>query len=300
MKKTKYIVWKKQLFKHLLSLCVCMALVIVSGCYPEESLNSPEKDSGNLPTSDLDIYIDQNFVQEYNMAIRYRFVDHYVDPSQRVAPPSLESVRPMLDFIEHFWIDPYFEVPNGGSFFRKFVPAEIIFLGGLIYNGDGTVTLGTADAGARITFTNVNSIDPEDDEWRTLQLQTVYHEFAHSVHQNFKLPNAFETISSDGYTSPGSWFNLLEQEALERGFVSPYASSSPNEDFAETVAFYLFDPDFTENFITVDESCTSIECERANEGKERLGEKIIAIRSHYQKVTGVDLDLLREAVQSRL
>ena len=50
------------------------------------------------------------------------------------------------------------------------MPAEIVFLGGLIYNGDGTVTLGTADAGAQITFTNVNDIDPEDESWRALQL----------------------------------------------------------------------------------------------------------------------------------
>ena len=44
-------------------------------------------------------------------------------------------------------------------------PAEIVLLGGLIFNDDGTVTLGTADAGAQITFTNVNAVDPNDEAW---------------------------------------------------------------------------------------------------------------------------------------
>ena len=167
-------------------------------------------------------------------------------------------------------------------------------------NEDGTVTLGTADAGARITFTNVNAVDVTDKDWVLIQLNTVYHEFAHIVHQNFKLPPAFETISPTGYTSAGSWFVLSDDDALKRGFVSPYATSSPNEDFAETVANYLFDKDFYENFITIDNACTSAECEERNVGKTMISEKLNSIRSHYKKVTGVDLDELRESVQVRL
>ena len=275
-------------------------LIITSSCYKNEGLSIDETVSDNEFASELDNYIEQNFTEEYNMAVRYKFVDQYVDLGQRVTPPSLEAVRPMLDFIDYFWIEPYLEVPNGEAFFRRFVPAEIIFLGGLIYNGDGTVTLGTADAGARITFTNVNAIDVTDVNWRTIQLQTVYHEFAHSVHQNFKLPNSFETISPTGYTSAGAWFNLTDEEALQRGFVSPYATVDPNEDFAETVAFYIFDPDFEEKFITLKDNCITADCENDNAGKSMILEKISSIRSHYEKVTGVNLDLVRASVQSRL
>ena len=234
------------------------------------------------------------------MAIRYKFVDNFVQPGQRVSPPKLEVVRPMLDFIEEFWINPYKDISGGDDFFRNHVPAEIVFLGGLIFNGDGTVTLGTADAGAQITFTNVNAVDPTDEDWRTLQLQTVYHEFAHTVHQRYKLPNAFENIAPEGYTGPGSWFVLNDNDALERGFVSPYSTSSPNEDFAETVAFFLFDPDFQANFIELEPDCVSDECVARNEGKARISEKISAIKDHYLKVTGVDLDELRQSIQSRL
>ena len=274
--------------------------LLMFSCYPEETLNEPVKDPEVNTITALDQYIETNFTKKYGMAIRYRYVDNYVEPGQRVSPPGLETVRPMLDFIRKFWIDPYLEIPNGKDFFEAYVPAEIIFLGGLIYRSDGTVILGTADAGARITFTNVNAVNPEDEDWRELQLQTVYHEFAHTVHQRFKLPNTFESIAAAGYTGPGSWFNLTDEEALERGFVSPYATSSPNEDFAETVAFFLFDPDFYQNFSVSGDPCQTDDCVRQNEGRARISEKLSLISDHYEKVAGIDLRSLREAIQKKL
>ncbi len=295
MKKTGY-----TYIRRLIVALVIATGVVAASCYSDESLNVPVTNPDINLETDLDLYIEDNFTQEYGMVIRYRFVDRFVQPFQRVTPPTLEVVRPMLDFIEHFWIDPYLEIENGEEFFRGHVPAEIVFLGGLIFNDDGTVTLGTADAGAQITFTNVNAVDPDDENWVELQLQTVYHEFAHTVHQRYKLPQAFETISPDGYTSPGSWFNLLNEEALQRGFVSPYATSSPNEDFAETVAFYLFEADFEEMFLIDEPDCTEADCADRNEGRERIRQKVSSIGEHYLKFTGVNLAELRERVQSRL
>ena len=234
------------------------------------------------------------------MAIRYRFVDRYIGPTQRVAPPRLEVVQPMLDFIQKFWVDPFLEVQNGEAYFRAYVPSEVVLLGGFIYNDDGTVVLGTADAGAQITFTYVNAIDPADKEWEALQLQTVYHEFAHIVHQRNKLPADFEKISPAGYTSPGFWVSLSDEDALIRGFVSPYGTSSPNEDFAETVAFFLYNPNFESEFMTDEPNCLTPECEARNAGRELVREKLTAIREHYVKVVGVDLQAVRNAIQAKL
>jgi len=274
-------------------------LLLLLGCYPDESLDVPTA-ADPIVETDLDLYIQSNFTDEYDMAIRYRFEDRFIRPFQRVSPVALEFVRPMLDFVEDFWIGPYLEVQNGEEFFREHVPVEIVFLGGLIYNEDGTVTLGTADAGVQITFTNVNAIDVNDSDWVELQLQTVYHEFAHIVHQKYKLPQAFESISPLGYTSAGSWFNLTDEEALQRGFVSPYGTSSPNEDFAETVAFYLFNTDFFDFYLTDEPDCTDADCNARNEGRALLRQKVSAIEAHYEKFTGVVLADVRAAVQRRL
>ena len=274
--------------------------LVLSGCYQEETLDVPVNQGPEVIRNELDKYIDENFTEEYGMAIRYRFVDRYVGPTQRVTPPRLEVVRPMLDFIDEFWIDPYVSVENGEDFFRNHVPAEIVFLGGLIYNDDGTVILGTADAGAQITFTDVNSVDFNDNDWVLRQLQTVYHEFAHVVHQKYKLPNAYETITPQGYTSAGAWFTLTDEEALQRGFVSPYATSSPNEDFAEVVAHFLFEENFYEKFIDAEPDCITQDCDMRNEGRVYINQKLNSILAHYKKVTGIDLEDVREQVQSKL
>ena len=273
--------------------------MVLSSCYPSEDLNVPVQEV-EIELTELDQFIDENYTQEYGMAIRYRFIDNYLSPGQVTTPPRVELVRPMLGFIDEFWIGPYEDVPGGDEFFRRHVPAEVVFMGGVIINVDGTVSLGFADSGANITFTNVNAFDPDDEDWVILQLRVVFHEFAHTVHQLYKLPNAFEDIAAAGYSGPTSWFVLSDDEALTRGFVSPYATSDPNEDFAETVAFWLFDPEFDQNFITIDPDCTTDACLRANEGKILIDQKLSTIIDHYDRVTGVSLEALRQAVQSRL
>jgi substrate import-associated zinc metallohydrolase lipoprotein len=270
-----------------------------SGCYKDEDVVSPVK---TQPLSDdpIDQYIRENFLEEYGIAVRYKFVDRYVDQNKRVTPPKRELVEPMLDFLTEFWIEPYTNVPSGSKFFKSHVPAEIILIGSTIYNADGTVTLGTADAGARITLTEVNDIDRQNTDWIIRQLGTIYHEFAHIVHQRYNLPPNFQEISPQGYTSLGSWFNLTNEEALQRGFVSPYGTSTFNEDFAEVVAFLLFDPLFYEKYIEDEPDCTTVDCVARNEGREKLRRKYNAILQHYEQNTGVDLLRVRDIIQAKL
>ena len=281
----------------------CLIGIVIIGlfnsCYPTEELNVPEQENEELIINELDEYIDENFTQQYGMAVRYKFVDSYLSVGQMTTPPRLDAVRPMLDFIQEFWIDPYLEVENGEEFFQGHVPAEVILLGGLIYQGS-TVLLGVADAGARISLLDVNSVDPDDQEWILFQLGTIYHEFAHVVHQRYKLPTGYETISPTGYTSAGSWFVLNDDDALERGFVSPYGTSSPNEDYAELVSSYLFDPDFEANYTIDEEDCQDVNCENRNIGRELIREKLAAIADHYENVTGINLEALRTRTQSKI
>ena len=278
---------------------VLIAMVLLTSCYPTEELNVPQLENDSAITNELDAYIDENFTQKYGMAIRYKFVDSYLAVGQRTTPPRLENVRPMLDFIQEFWIDPYLEVENGEDFFANHVPAEVVLFGGLIFQGN-TVLLGVADAGAQISLLNVNSIAPDDPEWVLFQLSTIHHEFAHVVHQRYKLPSGYETISPTGYTSAGSWFNITDTEAVRRGFVSPYGSSSPNEDYAELVEAFLFDPDFESNFTIDEENCQDADCETRNAGRAMIREKLASIIDHHDNVTGVSLEALRERSQQKI
>ena len=284
--------------RHLTFLLIC-GFALVTACYPDEDVVAPVKEQP-LSEEPLDQYIQQNFIDQYGVAVRYEFVDRYVDQNKRVTPPKLDMVEPMLDFLTAFWIEPFTNVANGTRFFKAHVPAEIVLIGSTMYNADGTVTLGTADAGARITLTEVNFIDIENRDWVFRQLGTIYHEFAHIVHQRYNLPPNWQEISPQGYTSAGSWFNLTEDEALERGFVSPYGTSSFNEDFAEIVAFLLFRPDFYTRFIDNETCADDVDCLERNEGRTRLRRKYNAILEHYELNTGVDLLEVRAIIQAKL
>lgn len=271
--------------------------ILASGCYETDVINADVKQA-EPPTDELDIYIQENFVQPYNVAVRYAFVDRLVGPDKRVTPPKREVVVPMLEFLADFWIDPFLNVENGEVFFKRHVPKEVVLIGSTMYNSDGTVTLGTADAGARITLTEVNFVNADDISWVFRQLGTIYHEFAHIVHQRYDLPPNFQTISPTGYTSAGSWYNLTDEDALRRGFVSPYGTSSFNEDFAEIVAKALYDPLFYEKYID-DETCATPACLERNEGRALIRKKFNAILAHYEQSTGVDLLAVRELIQTK-
>jgi substrate import-associated zinc metallohydrolase lipoprotein len=285
--------------KKIWTLFFIGAFALATGCYPDEDVVAPVKEQ-SLSDDPLDQYIRENFLEEYGVAVRYKFVDRYVDQNKRVTPPKLAVVEPMLDFLTEFWIEPFTDVANGNRFFRNHVPAEVILIGSTMYNADGTVTLGTADAGARITLTEVNFVNVENRDWVFRQLGTIYHEFAHIVHQRYNLPPAWQEISPQGYTSLGSWYNLTDEEALQRGFVSPYGTSTFNEDFAEVVAFLLFRPDFFTRFIEDEPNCTTVDCAARNEGRARLRRKYNAILEHYEQNTGVDLLQVRDIIQAKL
>lgn len=274
-------------------------ILVVTSCYEDEGVESPVK-TATPSTDPLDVVIQNTFIDKYGVAVRYKFIDRYVDQNKRVAPAKREVVEPMLNFLTQFWVEPFINVPNGRRFFESHVPAEVIFIGSPIFNDDGTVTLGVADAGARITLTEVNQIDINNQEWVFRQLGTIYHEFAHIVHQRYNLPTGFQEISPDGYTSLGSWYNLTDEEALQRGFVSPYATSTFNEDFAETVAFLLYDPAFYETYINDEPNCTTAECVARNEGRALIRSKYNSVLTHYDQVTGVDLLEVRAIIQDRL
>lgn len=280
--------------RHLLFISLSLLLA----CSGDEEPDAPVRQV-EPSTDPLDVFIRENFTEPLGVAIRYRYVDRYVDPNNRVTPPRRELVQPTLDFLTEFWIKPYMEIPNGEEYFRNTVPAEIVLIGSAIFNTDGTRTLGTADAGARITLTEVNDLDLSDESWVSLQLRVIYHEYSHIMHQRFDLPPSFQEISPQGYTSRGSWFTLNDDEALRRGFVSPYGTSDVNEDFAEVVAFLLYEPDFFNQYIN-DEDCTDDDCLERNEGRALIRSKYNAILEHYERNTGVDLLQLRARIQEKL
>lgn len=66
---------------------------------------------------------------------------------------------------------------------------------------------------------------------------TMHHEFGHILDQHVLHPLSFNTLSSGHYNS--TWTETPDSVSAGWGFTSSYASSSPNEDWVETLANYI-------------------------------------------------------------
>ena len=105
----------KMKIKFLLGF-VLTGVLMTTSCYRDESIESPVK-TEEPSTDPIDIFIQNNFVEKYGVAVRYKFVDRYVDQTKRVSPARRELVEPMLNFITNFWVEPFIGVQNGRRFF---------------------------------------------------------------------------------------------------------------------------------------------------------------------------------------
>lgn len=136
----------------------CLSFWLMS-CSDDESTNYvPESKEPSV--DEINIYFQENFQDKYGSAVRWQWIDKYVDINYIVAPAMRKVLIPTGEMIRRFWIEPFIlESKKSGEFIRKHFPPEIVCVGSELRNADGTRTLGYADAGVRITLTELNYFD---------------------------------------------------------------------------------------------------------------------------------------------
>ncbi|WP_010520839.1 substrate import-associated zinc metallohydrolase lipoprotein [Aquimarina agarivorans] len=291
------------------TIVVSLAVSILSGCSNSEDTLSPKPifETEQQSQNELDLFLKKEFVDPFGSIIRYKFDDNLLEADQQGTPVKLENVQPIAELIKKAWITPYNKASNiGESFLKRNFPAEIVIIGSPILNGDGTRTLGVADSGVRVTLVEGNafSLEPGADNsaWINQAFQTLHHEFAHIVDQNFNFDfQQYIQISNEDYSSPGTWTTVSQESAIMRGMVSPYATSAVGEDFAEMVAELITTPaDVFESRYITPEDCTTfsadglIDCTRRNEGRQRIQEKVTIITEYLRDDVGIDINVLRD------
>lgn len=258
-------------------------------------------------TNDLYLYNNngQSLFEKYGTASRWRWNDNFIEPEQRATPIRADLVVPTAELIEYLWIGPYTAVgASGEAFMEELFPPELVFIGSYIYNSDGTILLGFAEAGARVTLLNLNSYDLTDANWLISPeggiLATVHHEFTHIVHQNYGLPAGFNKIS-ERYLGSGWSNNVSLADAIKLGMVRNYGTANEYEDFCEIVSHFLTLPkaDFEAVFIN-QEDCETTECLEINEGRKLIKEKLDLIISFYKNTFDIDLVEVRDVLEARL
>jgi substrate import-associated zinc metallohydrolase lipoprotein len=223
-------------------------LLAISGCVKDDSFTGsifvdPEELSPTSPTYNFDLWLNDNFTTPYNLSFKYKMEDVGSDMDYNLVPASLDKSKQLAQLIKYLWFDVYSKMVDE-EFLKSYGPRIIHLIGSPAYNpSSGTIVLGTAEGGIKITLYNCNSLDyTNPDLMNEYFFKTMHHEFAHILHQTKSYPKDFEQISAGNY-SPMGWQYISDQDAAKLGFVSPYSASQASEDFVEVIANYLVKSD---------------------------------------------------------
>lgn len=225
---------KFKLYKNVL---VLSSVLFLGACASDEPLTESILDTTVPVKSSLDNWIDTNFLTPYNINVQYKWNQNVVDNNRYLFPPTQTKVQPALEIVQKIWLQSYSTI-GGADFVKKIAPREFVLVGGVNLNTTGTITLGLADAGQRITLFETDNVDKTDRENVKRFIKTIQHEYIHILNQTKPFDEkTLAKITPTGYTS--NWYATSTAVANEEGFISDYARSNINEDFAEMAATML-------------------------------------------------------------
>lgn len=212
----------------------------------------PEVSDEPDPTSytyKFDKWLNNNFRDVYNVDFKYLMEDVEADMNYNLVPAIYENARDLALLTKYLWYDSYDEL-TGKDFIKSYGPRILHLVGSPAYNpNSGTETLGLAEGGLKVTLFKVNEMDLTDiNMLNEYYFRTMHHEFGHILHQTKSYPTDFNLLSNGRYDE-STWQSKQPGLVASEGFITPYASSQPREDFAETIANYLTRTDDQMNLI---------------------------------------------------
>jgi substrate import-associated zinc metallohydrolase lipoprotein len=236
----------KKYFKYISALAlVAIAAMSLSSC-SEKGLGdtifpdvSDELDP-NSYTYKFDKWLKENYLDVYNLEFQYRLQDNETNMNYNLEPATLENAVDLAVLAKYMWFDVYEEVSGSKEFVKMYGPRIIMLVGSPAINPQtGTIIVGLAEGGIKVTLLHVNSMNPMNIyALNGDYFHTMHHEFTHILHQTKTIPREFQLISLGRYDAL-NWQDRNAGVVHSLGFVTPYGSSEIREDFAEISANYI-------------------------------------------------------------
>lgn len=239
----------------------------------------------------FDKWLKNKFIDTYNIDYKYKLEDIEIDFTHNYVPALLENSMKLAKIVEHAWLEAYVEVA-GVDFMKLNAPRILQVVGNPSWNSDGTITLGFAEGGLKISLFMANWLD-ETNIYKLNQyfFKTMHHEFSHILHQNRMYPMEFNLISAEDYR-PSAWQNRHDmKEYAELGFITAYAGSMPREDIAELTCCYII--------YTEDEWNRVLEA-GGETGAAKINQKMDIVKTYMAETWNIDMDQLRDVVHRRM
>ena len=281
--------------KFLIYLC----MFLLPGAWVSCSNDDNEVDKNNIIFEDtgedaemneFDQWLLENYVYPYNIEVKYRLDDNETDVDYDLVPAEYDKAFALARIVKYVWMEAYDEI-WGIETTRTYVPKVIQMIGNVAYTESGMI-LGQAEQGMKVMLYMVNGLDVNNldmDMMNEFYFKTMHHEFTHILNQTKAYDPAYDRITEADYIG-SDWYQMLDEEARQEGFISAYAMDRGSEDFAEMVSIYVTNTaDTWEAFM-----------QQAGEtGRPILEQKFEIVYNYMRDSWGVDLDELREVVQRR-
>ena len=283
---------KNIIFTLMLAAC---GLTFVS-CSEDDLSSESVITADKVEKTPLDYWLDVNFVEPFNIAVKYRYEYNETNNSYYTVPARYDDAVLMAHILKYCCVDAYVDVA-GLEFTRRYFPKLFYFEGEWHYRNNGTFELGTAEGGRKIFLMGLNYLSEYYSDVETLNyyyMKTIHHEFTHILHQTVEFSAAYQLITPDYKTD--KWSNPEFQDYLIRGFISDYAQSNYHEDFAEMVSIYVTKT--AEEWEAMLEEAAGT-AKNPQPGRDLIEQKLNIVRSYMEEQWGIDMDELRATILQR-
>lgn len=245
--------------------------------------------------NEYDKYIYDSLTVPYNITVYYKWNQLALGQvDKNVVPVKEEIIKPVIDAMKRVWSSNYIS-EFGEAMFHKYSPKFFTFVGSAAYNLDGTALLGVAGSGREITLFQLNYFRNKtmpgyvlaDTLIQKNTFHTIEHEYAHIFDQTKLRPYEFDQVCRGYYSA--DWTFQTDEQAYSEGFISPYASSQPGEDFAEMIAFMLVEGPVGFEKMINSITGVSVRGTTAEMAKARLRQKRDILVSYFSQTWNIDL-----------
>ena len=289
----------KKLFLPLAAL----ALTGLTGCDADIDYVQPSRQVvasttvSSLPR--LDRYIQQAFAKKYNVDIAYRYDDKVTDRRYLLAPVKEEKALEYLNLIDYMFFQVY-EASTPEGYLQTHTIKYLNLFGSSGYAIDRRMA-GAAPQGM-IWIYNINELNTQyTGTVRADYISVLFHESAHTLHEERAYPPEFDKLSALEYQKQDafSYWWRTGQNAGYAGFVSDYASTDADEDFAELFAYYILDSD-SEWADRLKGAEGKNRSDAKYTGREIIEKKVAIMKEYLRSEYSADLDKIRAEAQKRL
>ena len=267
------------------------------------------KDS-TVEMNDFDRWLEVNFLKPYNIEFKYRYALNESDMGYYTVPADVNSSVIYAHLVKYLCIDTYDEIA-GVTFTRSYFPKMFFLIGTWEYRNNGSIVLGTAEAGKKIMLAGVNELPlvfqyyegaELDDYLNTYYIKTIHHEFTHILNRTKAFSDSFKQITSATYVADACFDT--DEYWRGRGYITAYAQSEPREDFAELLSEYV-----THNAAWWADQISAASKETAEvrktdpsaqDGATLIESKIDIVRNYMQDSWNIDIDVLRDIINRRM